>query len=99
MKDEAVEVLAKAAGVSIPAARRIMERLEANGMTVYKKKVSKNERRPASSQTMTEELAQEITLYYAENPEATQQQIANEFNVNIGRVNEVLNKADDNADR
>lgn len=99
MKDEAVEVLAKAAGVSIPAARRIMERLEASGMTVYKKKVSKNERRPASSQTMTEELAQEITLYYAENLEATQQQIANEFNVNIGRVNEVLNKADDNADR
>lgn len=99
MKDEAIKALAKAAGVSIPAARRIMERLEANGMTVYKKKVAKNERRPASSQTMTEELAQEIILYYAKNPEATQQQIANEFNVNIGRVNEVLNKADDNADR
>lgn len=99
MKDEAVEVLAKAAGVGIPAARRIMERLEASGMTVYKKKVSKNERRPVSSEPMTDKLAQEIADYYKQNPEATQQQIANQFNVNIGRVNEVLNKVFENVDR
>lgn len=99
MKDEAIEALAKAASVSIPAARRIMERLEASGMTVYKKKVAKNERRPASSQPMTDELAQEIADYYEQNPETTQQQIANQFNVNIGRVNEILNKVFENADR
>lgn len=99
MKDETLVALSKAAGVSIPSARKIIERLEQSGMTIYKKKISKNERRPASSQTMTEELAQEIIQYFEGNPEATQQQIANKFNVNIGRVNEVLNKADDNADR
>lgn len=99
MKDEALTALSKAAGVSIPNARKILERLEAMGMTIYKKKVAKNERRPSSSQPMTEELAQEIADYYEENPEETQQQIANKFNVNIGRVNEVLNKVYDNVDR
>lgn len=96
MNDEAIKALRKAAGVSHGMAIRIIERLEADGMAIYKKKVNKNERRPNSSQPMTDELADQIYEYYLSNPDATQQSIANHFNVNSGRVNEILNrKAED----
>lgn len=95
MNDEAIKALRKAAGVSHGMAVRIIERLEAEGMAIYKKKVVKNERRPNSSQPVTEELADKIVDYFLENPEATQQAIANYFNVNIGLVNEVLNRKGD----
>jgi hypothetical protein len=39
---------------------------------------------------MTPELRAAIMEYFEGDPEATQQEIANMFNVNIGRVNEVL---------
>lgn len=92
MKDEALAALMAAAGIGAPPARRIIERLEAQGMAIYKKKVFVNGKRPVSPQSMTPELAAEIRDYYAQNPEATQQVIANHFNVNSGRVNEVLHK-------
>jgi DNA-binding MarR family transcriptional regulator len=95
MNDEAIKALRKAAGVSHGMAVRIIERLEAEGMAIYKKKVVKNERRPNSSQPMTDDLAEEIYRYFLENPEETQQSIANRFHVNIGRVNEIVNQQDD----
>ena len=39
---------------------------------------------------MTPELRKAIRTHYEADPEVTQQEIANMFNVNIGRVNEVL---------
>lgn len=45
---------------------------------------------PKSSATMTDELADRIRAYKAANPNATQMMIAIRFNVNSGRVSEVL---------
>jgi len=50
----------------------------------------KNGRRPNASTPMTPQLRRAIRIYFARNPEATQQEIANLFNVNSGRVNEAL---------
>jgi len=44
------------------------------------------------SQPLTPELAAAIRKYFYANPDATEQEIANEFNVNIGRVNEALDE-------
>jgi hypothetical protein len=49
-----------------------------------------NGRRPNSSQPITPEISQAIRAYYAKNSDVTQQQIANHFNVNSGRVAEAL---------
>lgn len=89
MNDEAVEALQKL-GLDLAESVAFLRRLEEQGYTVYKKKVFKNARRPTSSQPMTPELRTSIRAYYTATPDATQQDIANIFNVNIGRVNEVL---------
>jgi hypothetical protein len=90
MNEEYIEVLKSINGVGATLARRIPEELERQGLTIYKKKVFANGRRPASSQPMTPELRKAIRTHYEADPEVTQQEIANMFNVNIGRVNEVL---------
>lgn len=91
MTNEAnIKALMDAAFVTESAAKAIIARMEAKGFTVYKKKIARNERRPVHSQRMTAKLAEAIRGYYERNPEATQQQIANVFNINIGRVNEAL---------
>jgi hypothetical protein len=90
MNEEYIEVLKSINGVGETLARRIPEELARRGLTIYKKKVFANGRRPASSQPMTPELRKAIRAHYEADPEVTQQEIANMFNVNIGRVNEVL---------
>jgi hypothetical protein len=47
-------------------------------------------RAPATSTTMTPELAQEIREYAEANPGMSHQAIAEEFNVNHGRVSEAI---------
>ncbi|SDQ77490.1 hypothetical protein SAMN02787020_1929 [Brevundimonas sp. 374] len=48
-------------------------------------------RAPVRSQKLTPELAQEIRDYARANPQAHQQDIAEHFGVNHGRVSEALN--------
>lgn len=86
----AIHALMRAAGLDLAAATKAFARLEREGLTIYKKKVHKNERRPTASRSMTPKLATAIRAYFAAYPDATQQAIANLFNVNIGRVNEAL---------
>lgn len=88
--EENIKALMDAAFISESAAKAIASRLEQMGFAIYKKKVFRNERRPTNSQKLTATLAKEIRDYYQRNPTATQQQIANAFYVNIGRVNEAL---------
>lgn len=91
MADErAIDAIIAATGFSPAQAEKVLMRLEAQGLTIYKKKVARNGRRPAASQPLTPELKQKIKLHYMWNPDHTQQEIANIFNVNIGRVNEAL---------
>ena len=90
MHEEYIEVLKAIKGVGATLAHRIPKELERQGLTIYRKKVFANGRRPNSSEPMTPELRAAIRNYYEADPDATQQEIANMFNVNIGRVNEVL---------
>ncbi len=87
-----LSAMMQAANASEKQASEIIAGLEQAGFAVYKKKVQKNQRRPKSSHTMTDELAQHIRDFYFNNPATTQQQIANIFKVNIGRVNEALSE-------
>lgn len=98
MNNEAIKAVMHAANVNPRMARRILERLEVQGMAVYKKKVFKNGRRPNSSQSVTRKLAEKIYNYFRQNPDETQQSIANKFNVNIGRVNEVIDRAENKSE-
>lgn len=88
-----IEILIKTGYFNHDTASDFLHKLEQLGHTVYKKKVFANGRRPNSSQPITPDVIQAMRVYYAANPEATQQKIANQFNVNIGRVNEALNKS------
>jgi hypothetical protein len=90
MNATSIFALMEAGSLDLNTATKIMAKLEAQGMTIYKKKVSKNGRRPTTSQPMTPAIAKAIRAYYSAYPDATQQEIANKFSVNIGRVNEVL---------
>lgn len=90
MRSVAFFALMQAGGVDFNEAKRIIANLEAEGLTIYKKKTFKNGRRPAVAQKMTPKIAEAIRAYYVAYPSATQQEIANTFNVNIGRVNEAL---------
>lgn len=90
VNNDALTALMKATHLTAEGARIVLDRLEAQGMTIYKKKVAKNGRRPPTSVPMTEQLARQVRQYFYTHPDATQQEIANMFNVNIGRVNEVL---------
>lgn len=82
--------LMRAANVDLNKAVAIVAHLEAEGFTIYKKKVFRNQRRPTSSAYMTEALKAEIVEFYRLNPMVTQSKIAAMFNVNIGRVAEAL---------
>lgn len=90
MHEEYVDILKSVNGVGAKLAWRISQELERQGLTIYKKKVFANGRRPNSSEPMTPELRAAIRDYFEADPDATQQEIANMFNVNIGRVHEVL---------
>ena len=90
MRATAVFALMEAGSLDFKEASKIASRLEANGLTIYKKKVFRNGRRPIAARPMNPTLAKTIRTYFKANPKATQQEIANRFNVNIGRVNEVL---------
>ena len=92
MSTIAVFALMEAGGFDFKEASKIVNKLESKGLTIYKKKVFKNGRRPASSQPLTPELVKDIRSYFASDSDATQQDIANMFNVNIGRVNEALER-------
>lgn len=87
---EAVRALMATGQFDLAGATRLLIQLEQNGYTVYRKKQFKNGRRPNVSQPLTPKLAKQIRKYFIANPDATQQEIANTFNVNIGRVNEAL---------
>lgn len=70
-------------------ASNLLEALEAEGMSIYKKKIIK-ERRPNSSQPMSEKLRAKILADYRADPSITQSALAARYNVNSGRVAEVL---------
>lgn len=90
MRDIQLLALMKAGPLTLGIADAVLSGLEDQGFTVYKKKVVTNKRRPNTSTPMTREIANDIRGYYEFYPDATQQEIANHFNVNIGRVNEIL---------
>jgi transcription initiation factor IIE alpha subunit len=90
MSYEHTEALMSAANIGPADAKCILKNLHEMGLTIYKKKVAKNGRRAAVSQPLTPKLALEIRKFWMTHPDATQQEIANTFNVNIGRVNEAL---------
>lgn len=90
MRSVAVFALMQAGGMDFNEAKRIIANLEEEGMTIYRKKVHKNPRRPAAAQPMTPKIAKAIRAYFEAYPKTTQQEIAARFNVNIGRVNEAL---------
>lgn len=56
---------------------------------MYRKQPAK--RAPVRSPKLTPELAEEIRQYAASHPDAHQQDIAEKFGVNHGRVSEALN--------
>jgi hypothetical protein len=83
--------------MSIPAVRaRLRELAEEHGIDelsdiadqMYRKTGKK--RAPKRSPKLTPEMAEEIRQYKAANPEAHQQDIAEKFGVNHGRVSEAL---------
>lgn len=82
--------LMRAANVDLSRGMAIMDKLEAEGFTIYKKKVFRNGRRPSSSAYMTKALRAKIVEFYNTNPTVTQSQIAAKFNINAGRVAEAL---------
>lgn len=96
-EDEALALLTVAMGygphsvIGQSHARRTLARLHASGAAIYKKKVFKQGRRPTKSTKMTPEIADAIRVAFRANPNMTQHEIAVMFNVNSGRVNEVLN--------
>jgi len=90
MKEDRIELVMRCAHVGPAEARDILQALEEAGLAIYKKKVPKHGRRAAVSQPLTPKLALDIVEYFYAHPDATQQEIANVFNVNIGRVNEAL---------
>jgi hypothetical protein len=90
MREAQLDALMKAGNFTLGVANEVLDNLEAQGLTIYKKKVSTNGRRPATSTPMSPELAKAIRIYHGVYPDTTQQEIANKFNVNIGRVNEAL---------
>jgi len=71
-------------------AKLICDLLEQRGLALYRKKRMRNGRRPNASQPMTPALAAAIRQALQDDPEITQSELASRFNVNIGRVAEVL---------
>lgn len=84
--------------MSIPEVRRRLRELaEEHGIdelseladAMYRRSPAK--RAPNRSPKLTPEMAQEIREYAADHPTAHNQDIAEQFEVNIGRVSESLN--------
>lgn len=84
--------------MSIPEVRaRLRELAEEHGIeelneladAMYRRSPAK--RAPNRSPKLTPELAEEIREYAADHPDAHNQDIAEHFGVNIGRVSESLN--------
>lgn len=95
VREQGVTALAKAiygvvSSQTLAQADTYLHRVEREGLTLYKKKVFVNGRRPNVSEPMTPELAQKIRDAFEADPTLTQQQIANIYNVNSGRVAEAL---------
>lgn len=88
--NEPIYALMRAGNFDLRTAHNVLSKLEEQGFTVYKKKVFKNGRRPNASQPLTDELKREIRAYFAADPDVTQQELANRFGVNIGRISEAL---------
>ena len=88
--DEKVDLLERIGPLNRAHSQMLLNKLEYMGLTIYKKKVIENHRRPNVSETMTPELAQQIRDYFAAHPDIPQHEIARVFNVNSGRVNEAL---------
>lgn len=72
-------------------AKIICDLLEQRGLALYRKRQMRNGRRPNSSTPMTPMVAQQIRKVFEANPHLTQSEVAAQFNVNAGRVAEVLN--------
>lgn len=90
LRADKIDALVNTTCVAPYEAEELLDRLEELGLTIYKKKVFKNGKRPAVANKLTPELAAQIRDYFVKHPTATQQRIAQRFNVNIGRVNEAL---------
>jgi hypothetical protein len=91
--DEKVDVLVGIGPLNREYSEYLLGALERMGLTIYRKKVVENPRRPNTSAPMTSELAQQIRDYFAAHPDTPQHEIAHIFNVNSGRVNEALKGA------
>ncbi|HYD12815.1 MAG TPA: hypothetical protein VEC11_08200 [Allosphingosinicella sp.] len=83
--------------ISIPDARvRLRELAEAHGIDELHEIADSMYRRTATrraqvrSPKVTAEMAEEIRQFAAANPDLHQQDIANHFGVNVGRVSEAL---------
>lgn len=85
---------------SIPEVRkRLKELADESGIEELKdladqmhRRKLKSTRAPITSQKMTPELAADMRNYLKNNPHASNQAIADHFNVNPGRVTDVLEK-------
>lgn len=88
-RDDKVIALSLSTGTDLHRAEIALRLLESKGLTIYRKKVMRNERRPVSSEPMTPELRAKIRHAYRFS-EMTQAEIAAAFHVNLGRVAEVL---------
>ena len=69
----------------------ILDALTSDGLAIYKKKVALQQRRPPSSAPMNPAIRASIAADFAANPDLTQATLAARYNVNIGRVNEIVN--------
>jgi hypothetical protein len=87
-RDGKVEAL-KLAGCR--SAASVLDELEANGFTIYPLRSRSPRRAKNRSAKMTLMLVFRIERYRKRHPEKTQAEIAAHFNVNPGRVSEVLN--------
>jgi hypothetical protein len=88
--EDKVDILADLGPLNRVNSWLLLNKLEHMGLTIYKKKINENPRRPNTSAPMTPELAQQIRDYFAAHPDTPQHEIAHIFNVNSGRVNEAL---------
>lgn len=71
------------------ADERGIEELHELADEMYRKSAKK--RAPVRSPKLTPEMAEEIRRYAADHPDAHQQDIAEHFRVNHGRISEALN--------
>ena len=85
-RKEKIAILNAAPGYSASA---LLDHIEAQGFTIYRKKIIK-ERRPNSSQPMSDKLRAKIRADFIADPSLTQSALAARYNVNSGRVAEAI---------